>query len=387
VTLLGLAAITAALLYLGFLLGEAALLAWARRRIRIVVHVNGTRGKTETTRLLAAAFRAGGLRTLAKTTGTEPWLLLPDGREQRLRRLGAPNVREQRNLLLRAAFLRADALVVECMAVAPEAQAASTAFLKPSILVITNARPDHEAEQGTPEEALATFADGIPTGGLVVTADPSIFARLAEVARVRGARSILAQPVANSGARIAENAGVALAIAEHLGIGSVLALAAMRTHQADPGAFAVRRLPRSDGEILIVDALAANDPVSTALLFQRAEARVEGRSPRLLLFTDRRDRADRAGAFAAWIATQGDSFDSLLVAGRFSPKVRRLLEAAFPGCDSHGRSRVRQLARMDDLALEPAGTVVFAGGNWKGHGPALAALAPPLEESDAGAEA
>lgn len=386
-SLLGLAAIAAALLYLGFLLGEVALLAWARRRLRIVVHVNGTRGKTETTRLLAAAFRAGGLRTLAKTTGTVPCLLLPDGREQRLRRLGAPNVREQRDVLLRAAFLRVDALVVECMAIAPATQAASTAFLAPSILVITNARPDHEAEQGAPEEALATFAEGIPRGGLVVTADPSIFARLEEFAAARGARALLAAPVAGTGARIAENAGVALAIALELGIAAEPALAGMCSYQADPGAFALRRLPRNGGEILIVDALAANDPVSTALLFRQAEARVSGRSPRLLLFTDRKDRADRAGAFAEWIASQGESFDSLLVAGRFPPKVRRLLEAAFPGRDAHGRSRVRQLARMEDLALEPTGAVVFAGGNWKGHGPALAALAPALEERDAGAEA
>lgn len=386
-SLLGVGAVVAALLYLAFILAESALLAMARRRIRIVVHVNGTRGKTETTRLLAAALRAGGVRTLAKTTGTEACLLLPDGREQPLRRLGAPNVREQRNVLLRAAFLRAEALVVECMAVSPETQAASTDFLAPSILVITNVRPDHQAEQGTPEQALDTFLEGIPPGGLVATADPAIFQRLEAAAAIRQARAVLAAPLEGSGGRIPENAGLALAISEYLGIASRSAIEGMRGHLADQGAFAVRRLSRSDGEILIVDALAANDPESTALLFQRAEARVAGRGPRVLLFTDRRDRADRTSAFADWIAGQGRAFDALLLAGRFPPKVKKRLVAAFPGLDALGRSRVRHLNCMADLALEPAGTVVFAGGNWKIYGPALAALAPALEEQATGARA
>ena len=39
-------------------------------RIPIRVHVNGTRGKSSVTRLIAAGLRAGGVRTFAKTTGT-----------------------------------------------------------------------------------------------------------------------------------------------------------------------------------------------------------------------------------------------------------------------------------------------------------------------------
>jgi poly-gamma-glutamate synthase PgsB/CapB len=377
-SLLGQGAVVAVLLYLAFLLAENLLMAWARARLRIVVHVNGTRGKTETTRLLAAVFRAAGLRTLAKTTGTEPCLILADGQERRIRRFGAANVREQRNVLLRAAFGGVDALVVECMAVSPEAQAASTAFLRPSILVVTNARPDHTAEQGSPEQALAVFAEGIPPGGLVVTADPDILDRLAQAADARGARAILAAPLAGTAARIPENAGVALAIARSQGIAADLAMAAMRAFQADCGAFSLRRLAREGGAIHIVDALAANDPVSTAQLFRLAETWTLGPGPRLLLFADRGDRADRTWAFASWIATQGDRFEALLVAGQVAPRVRRLLEAAFPGTDPHGRPRVRPLARIADLALEPPGTVIFAGGNWKGHGPALAALAPAL---------
>ena len=36
------------------------------------IHVNGTRGKSSVTRLIAAGLREGGIRTCAKTTGTLP---------------------------------------------------------------------------------------------------------------------------------------------------------------------------------------------------------------------------------------------------------------------------------------------------------------------------
>ena len=55
-----------------------------RARLRAVplrIHVAGTRGKSTTTRLIAAGLRAGGRRVLAKTTGSEPRLILPDGSE------------------------------------------------------------------------------------------------------------------------------------------------------------------------------------------------------------------------------------------------------------------------------------------------------------------
>jgi len=49
--------------------------------IPIRVHVNGTRGKSSVTRLIAAGLRAGGRKTVAKITGTLPRVVLPDGRE------------------------------------------------------------------------------------------------------------------------------------------------------------------------------------------------------------------------------------------------------------------------------------------------------------------
>lgn len=246
------AAVLAAAGYFAFLVAESRVLAAARRSLRVVVHVNGTRGKSETTRLVAAALRAGGLRTLAKTTGTEPRVILEDGSERPLRRWGAANVREQRNLLLMAWRRRAEALVVECMAVSPDAQRASTAFLEPSILVVTNSRPDHEAELGTPEEALAVFAEGIPAEGLVVTADAAIHRALARAAEARRAACLLAEPRQGAGNCHPENAGIALAVAARLGVPEDEALEAMRRHVPDPGAFRIRHLATRAGGVVTI---------------------------------------------------------------------------------------------------------------------------------------
>jgi poly-gamma-glutamate synthase PgsB/CapB len=376
-TALELAAVLAAAGYFGFLLLEARRLKRARAALPTVVQVNGTRGKTETTRLLAAALRAGGLRTLAKTTGTEPRLILEDGSERRWRRWGAANVREQRDLLFLAARRGAQALVVECMAVAPDAQRASTAFLAPDLLIVTNARPDHEAELGSPAEALAVFAEGIPAGGAVLTADPAIHGELQRAALARGARAVLAAE-AGPGPWHVQNAGAALAAAQLLGIDSATALAGMRGHSPDPGAFALRLIPQT--RVTVVDALAANDTVSTDLLFRQGEALVPAGGPRVLLLANRADRPDRALAYARWAAAAPERWASVLWAGAPGPGAHRVLAAAFPGPGADGRPRLRRLREVAELALEPAGTVIYATGNWRGLGPALAALAPRKEQ-------
>ncbi|GAA1246976.1 hypothetical protein GCM10009609_08140 [Pseudonocardia aurantiaca] len=80
--------------------------------------VNGIRGKSSITRLCAGALRGGGLRTVAKTTGTAARFIVPDGTEEPIhRKFGLANIVEQIGIVRRAAAWRPDALVIECMAV------------------------------------------------------------------------------------------------------------------------------------------------------------------------------------------------------------------------------------------------------------------------------
>ncbi|MCK7480234.1 MAG: hypothetical protein M0C28_25450 [Candidatus Moduliflexus flocculans] len=82
----------------------AALAAEHRRHagtepVPLRIGVTGTRGKSSVTRLIAAALRGSGRRTLAKTTGSRPMLILPDGTEREIPRPGPATILEQKRLL------------------------------------------------------------------------------------------------------------------------------------------------------------------------------------------------------------------------------------------------------------------------------------------------
>ena len=67
--------------------------------IPLRIHVNGTRGKSSVTRLVAAGLREGGIRTFAKTTGTAPRVIDAEGRDRIIHRLRLPSIGEQVRLM------------------------------------------------------------------------------------------------------------------------------------------------------------------------------------------------------------------------------------------------------------------------------------------------
>jgi gamma-polyglutamate synthase len=162
------------------------------RAVALRIHVAGTRGKSTTTRLIAAGLRAGGRKVLAKTTGSEPRLILPDGSESIWPRRGPAAVREQMRLFAKARELAADAVVVECMAIRPEfAWASERHLVRATTTVITNTRPDHFEDLGADAGAAADAARWVvPAEGLLVVADEAMTPELRAIAdqRARGLR-------------------------------------------------------------------------------------------------------------------------------------------------------------------------------------------------------
>ena len=117
------------LLCLGFF--EAARHRRSLSSIPIRIHVNGTRGKSSVTRLIAGGLREGGVITCAKTTGTLARMILPDASEYPVFRPSGANVIEQVRILSTAASYGAQAVVIECMALQPHLQWLSESrFLK-----------------------------------------------------------------------------------------------------------------------------------------------------------------------------------------------------------------------------------------------------------------
>ena len=83
------------------------------RRIPVRIHVNGTRGKTSVTRLIAAGLRAGGKRVYAKTSGTLTAVTDDAGNEFPVFRFSQPNINEQLRVLRRVSRTRPEVVVME----------------------------------------------------------------------------------------------------------------------------------------------------------------------------------------------------------------------------------------------------------------------------------
>lgn len=306
----------------GFLLAEAALHRRRLRRIPIRIHVNGTRGKSSVTRALAAALRAAGVRTLGKVTGDAPLLILPDGTEEAVRRRGAVRIQEQVWFMRRAAALRAEAIVVECMALEPEFQHVSEArMIEATIGVITNVRPDHFEVMGdTVDEIAWSLARTIPRNGVLVTADRRYADRFAAWARARGSESVCVAPATDTDAPLepaAEHAALVAAVGVRLRLPAAAVAAGLA---AGPRMPVVQRRELGGCLVHFFDAFSANDPVSSELLLAPQIAAGALPSPRVAVINHREDRPRRTASFAAFLSAHG-RFDAVAFAGGRTPAL------------------------------------------------------------------
>jgi poly-gamma-glutamate synthase PgsB/CapB len=284
-------------------------------RIPTRVHVNGTRGKSSVTRLIAGGLRGGGVRTFAKTTGTTARMIRPDGSEVDVFRVGRPNVIEQTRIVRRAVEADAQALVVECMAVSPELQPLSELrLIRSTVGVITNCRADHLDVMGpTTDDVARALAQTCPARGHLFTAERERAWILEAVARDRGTTLNVVDPAQVTPDELAgfsyiehaENLALALAVCAHLGVSRAAALAGMRAATPDPGVLRRFVVRAGDRTVEFVNAFAANDPDSTLLIWERLGLGSPSAGlQRIVLANCRPDRIQRSGQIAQLIATR-----------------------------------------------------------------------------------
>lgn len=294
-------------------------------QIPIRVHVNGTRGKSSVTRLIAAGLRGGGRRTFAKTTGTMARMILPDGREVDVYRVGRPNIIEQTRIVRRAVECGAEIMVIECMAVMPELQpVAELRLIKSTVGVITNARADHLDVMGPGVDDVAlALALTSPVNGHLFTAERERAYLIARVAGARGSEVHVTDDATVSAAELsgfsyfehAENVALALAVCAHLGVEREAALRGMHAATPDPGVLRRFTVHSGDKTVTFVNAFAANDPDSTLLIWQRLG--LETREPgvkRIVLANLRDDRLQRSGQIAELVTGRLDA-DHVVLTG------------------------------------------------------------------------
>lgn len=303
---------------LGLILGTTAFLsalgaaeryqhARALRRIKTRIHVNGTRGKSSVTRLIAAGLRAGGVRTCAKTTGTLARMIMPNGSEYPVYRPSRANVIEQLRIVRTAAELEAEALVIECMAVQPHLQAlCEDVFVQSTHGVITNARADHLDVMGPGEVDVAlALAATTPYGGTLLTGERRHLGVFEEAAKDRDSRLVHVSPEDVSAiakeeldrfnyVEHAENLALALRVCQEFGIDRETALHGMWAAAPDPGALTAVDIDFFGRQLTFVNAFAANDPESTGRIWNMSFERYPGRERRIAVVNCRADRPDRS---------------------------------------------------------------------------------------------
>lgn len=361
--------------YLAFLAVERALANARRRKLRHVVYVNGTRGKSSVTRLIDAGLRAGQYKVFSKTTGTLPMVIDVSGEERLIHRRGAASIGEQLRVLKWAADAGAEVLVCECMAITPELMRLSQhEMMRADIGVITNVRMDHMDVMGDTEDAICkSLMNTVPKNGKLFTADETFYPMMQEFSARIGTDAILAVSDGR-GATLdfPENIALALEVCKCLGVSADTALEGFRRVKRDP--YASESWTVSGCRF--VDALSCNDPQSTLRVYQRAQDEA-GNLPAVVLLNNRADRPLRSRQMAELCAAIEPS--QVLLMGSQTWYIQKFLKNKCPTLP------VTRLKRAEEFLPETyAGKLVFAAGNIKDEGIRLIARIRQLagEKSD-----
>ena len=282
--------------------------------------VTGTRGKSGVTRLVAAGLRESGVRVLAKTTGSKPIVILPDGSEREIPRAGPASIREQVRLIRLAAATGADILVSEMMSIGAECLAAESRWiLRPGTLALTNVRLDHLDEMGRRKDDIArSLASAFPERADIFIPKEEIYPVFEEAAARTASRLHPVAPLAavagpSAGPRLSfgefePNVRLALAVLASLGVERETAERGVAGASPDFGGLRVWRGRFGDPPrpAVCVSAFAANDPESTAATLAKVKERIslEGRLV-IGLLSLREDRGDRT---LQWVRAAGEGF-------------------------------------------------------------------------------
>ncbi|MGP3964075.1 poly-gamma-glutamate synthase PgsB [Nonomuraea sp. 3N208] len=309
-------------------------------RIPVRILVNGIRGKSSITRLIAGALRGGRLRVIAKTTGSAARFIHADATEEPVhRRFGIANIAEQIGVVRRAVAEHPDALVIECMAVTPPLQETyQDKLIRSTIGVLSNVREDHLEEMGpTLDDVARSLSRAMPRDGICVTAERDRRRVLEQEAGRRDCRLLFTDAGEVSEEEMAgfrhfafpENVAIALTVAAQLGISRQDALHGMYSVRLDPGVLTVEKYDVRGATLRFANIFAANDPRSTVMNFKQLLDHGHIGPPILTLINCRPDRIERNAQMAEIVPELGTS--RLFLIGHPTRSARAALPEGWNG--------------------------------------------------------
>lgn len=329
----------------GYLVSLALLARWAiesvmhRRRVDRLdyrIHVNGIRGKSTVTRIIAGMFREADFVTIGKATGTEACVVNREGDDEVIHRKAAPTILEQIEVTKKYVDESVQVLVIECMALKPAYQEVSERMIvRSNIGVLTNVREDHQDVMGeTLPEIARSLLSTCPTNGILVTAEtnPEIIPIIDEVAAARGSKVVYATADMVTDTDIErfdyiafkENVAIALAIAEIAGIPRAVAMDGMVAAPPDPGVLRMKELSILGKHVTWANLFAVNDRESMVVAMEKLVPFMTPETTTVGILNNRSDRERRAIQFAE-VAVHDLSFDYLVTFGAFEGLVTDLL--------------------------------------------------------------
>jgi gamma-polyglutamate synthase len=330
-----------------------------RDSIRYRIHVNGIRGKSTVTRYTAAILRDAGIRTFGKTTGTAARVIMPNGEDAIIQRRGYPNVNEQLRMIRSFAARKAEAVVMECMAINPDYQDwLESKVMRSQIVIITNVRIDHQEEMGKELTDIArSLARSIPKNAILITAErrSDVLAILQEECTRKGTKLIQAPTWKVKEQDLAtfdhvahkENVAIGLAVAKLFKLSPEQALTSMAAAPADPGAFQIQSFEQKGKFVKWANLFAVNDKESFAQIADGLAKKYAGHY-RVALLNNRHDRPSRVEMFAK-LAQENLQADAIVALGDYEERVKKSVNrkdtkiALFGNTSKHASSSGREL--------------------------------------------
>lgn len=344
----------------------------ARDRSAIRIVVTGSRGKSGTVRLVHSVLSHSGIRTYAKITGAIAEELNVDGDSKFTLRIGPISATEMLAAAKRGYKNKAQALVFECMAVAPKLIAfVVNDVVKPTIVIIPTIRLDHLEDEGhSLEEITTNIVTPLLGFETLVTGDTDVRVLhvLRNLANEHGFRLVEAK-VHDSQPNVLEqhpnNVAIALAVASQVGIAPEQARDAILGATHEPNAGIGWWMHHHGKRTFVADLGSANDVQSAAEAIEGVRAYLGLDVPVIPVIANRWDRPLRGRSFVASAAlTPGDL--PVIVSGDAYPQSRAVAHSV-----GAPRARIKRLHLARTLSK---GSVERLFDRWQGDSPVAAVL-------------